>query len=96
MSKLIPLGQQFVDTRNGEQIGITRIKAATSTSDYVVLPNPIKDARVLGNTEAESNALGFYLGGGAKANIMNIDNATVGTEYVVVSRHGGMVNYGSE
>ena len=96
MGKIIPVGQTFVDLRDGEQVGVTRFKATSATHDYLVLPNPIKDAKVLGNTEAESAALGFYLGGGSKANILNVDNATVGTEYIAVSRHGGMINYGSE
>lgn len=95
MAKLLPLGQTFVDLRSGEQIGITRVRIAT-TSDHVVLPNPIKDAVPLGVTEAERAALGFYLGGGSKDNVLNIDAGTAGQELVVVSRHGAMINFGSE
>lgn len=96
MAKLIPVGQQFLDLRNGEQIGVTRVRISSATTDHVVLPGAVADAAVLGATEAESNALGFYLGGGSKANVFNIDNGTVGTTYVVVSRHTGMVNFGGE
>ena len=95
MAKVIPLGQSFFDLKSGEQIGISRVRMATS-ADHVQLPAPCFDAAVLGATEAESNALRFYLGGGSKSNVFNIDGASAGQEFVVVSRHGNFVNYGSE
>ena len=95
MAKLIPLGQTFNDLKNGEQVGVTRVRLATA-SDHVVFPNPIKDAAVLGETEAESAALGFYLGGGSKPNVFNIDNGSAGQEVLITTRHGGMINFGTE
>lgn len=95
MPKILPLGQTFLDLKNGEQVGITRVRIAT-TSDHLVLPNPIRDAVPMGGTQAVRKALGFYLGGGAKANVLNIDNGTAGQDIVVVSYHGGMINFGSE
>ena len=96
MAKILPLGQTFVDLKIGEQIGITRVRIATATSDHLVLPAPARDAVPMGGTQATRKALGFYLGGGAKANVLNIDNGTVGQDIIVVSYHGGMINYGAE
>lgn len=95
MAKVLPLGQSFFDLKSGEQIGITRVRMASS-ADHVQLPAPAFDAVVLGATEAERTALQFYLGGGSKSNVFNIDGATAGQEFVVASRHGNFVNFGSE
>jgi hypothetical protein len=95
MAKILPLGQTFVDLKNGEQVGITRVRL-TTTSDHLVLPAPARDAVPMGATKATRLGLGFYLGGGSKANVLNIDNGSAGTEVVVLSYHGGFINYGSE
>lgn len=95
MPKILPLGQTFVDLKNGEQVGITRVRL-TSSRDHLVLPAPARDAVPMGGTKATRLGLGFYLGGGSKANVLNIDGGTAGTDVVVLSYHGGMVNYGSE
>jgi hypothetical protein len=50
----------------------------------------------MGSGKATRLGLGFYLGGGSKGNVLNIDGGTAGTEIVVVSYHGGMINYGAE
>lgn len=94
-NKVIPQGQTFVDLRDGRQVSVTRHKASSST-DYVVFPNPIHDASILGETEAQFASVQFYLGGGSKGNILNIDGMTSGDEAIIVTRHGGMVNFGSE
>lgn len=95
MAKILPLGQTFLDLKNGEQVGVTRVRIATS-ADHLVLPAPARDAVPVGATEAVRAALGFYLGGGSKSNVLNIDGGTAGDEVVVLSYHGGFVNYGSE
>jgi hypothetical protein len=95
MAKILPLGQTFVDLKNGEQVGITRVRLATS-ADHLVLPAPARDAVPMGSGKATRLGLGFYLGGGSKGNVLNIDGGTAGTEIVVVSYHGGMINYGAE
>lgn len=96
MAKILPLGQTFVDLKTGEQVGITRVRLATGVSDHLVLPAPARDAVPMGGSKATRLGLGFYLGGGSKANVLNIDGGTAGTEIVVVSFHGGMINYGAE
>ena len=95
MAKVIPLGQTFLDLKTGEQVGVTRVRLATA-ADHVVLPNPVRDAVPMGADAAVRQGLGFYLGSSSKANILNIDGGTAGQEVVVVSFHGGMVNYGTE
>jgi hypothetical protein len=95
MAQIIPDGQGFHDLKDGQQIFVTRVTIATS-ADHVVLPSPADDASVLGDTELASDTLQFYLGGGSKPNVFNIDNGTAGDQFVVVSKHTGMVNYGAE
>jgi len=91
MAKLYPFKQTFVDEKlsNGEQVVVTRVKIVNATSDFVSLPNAL-DAQILQTTRTASDPT-FYLSG--DGTIFNIDGATVGTEYVVVSRHAGMINY---
>jgi len=95
MAKIIPFGQTFADLRTGEQIGISRVRLATA-ADTVVLPNPVFDASPLGMNAAERTALTFYLGGANALNVLTISGGVAGQEIIVVSRHGGMINFGSE
>jgi hypothetical protein len=89
MAKLYPSKQTFVDQRNGTQILISNVKILTSTSDHLQIPTT-SNVQLLttGLSVAQPT---FYLT--SDTNNVAIDGATVGTEYIVVSRHDGMVNY---
>lgn len=89
MAKLFPSKQTFVDQRNGTQILISNVKILTSTSDHLQLPTTT-DVQLLTGAYRTSDPT-FYLT--SDQNNVAIDGATVGTEYIVVSRHDGMVNY---
>ena len=91
MAKIFPSKQTFVDEKlsNGEQIVVTRVKIVNATSDHVQLPT-FTDAQIL-QTDRTTADPTFYASRGSAQ--FNIDGATVGTEYVVVSRHAGMINY---
>lgn len=91
MAEMFPTKQTFVDEKlsNGEQITVTRVTILSSTSDHVKLPTFV-DAQLLQTTRTASDPT-FYPSNGLTQ--LNIDGATVGTEYVVASRHQGMLNY---
>jgi hypothetical protein len=89
MAKLFPSKQTFVDQRNGTQILISNVKILTTTSDHVQLPT-VTDVQLLTDAYRTADPT-FYLT--SDRNNVAIDGATVGTEYIVVSRHDGMVNY---
>jgi hypothetical protein len=88
MAKLFPSKQTFVDQRDGTQILISNVKILTATSDHLQLPTTT-DVSVL-TTSYEGTQPTFYLT--SDTNNVAIDGATVGTEYIVVSRHDGMIN----
>lgn len=92
MSKLFPTKQEWVDIKDGDIYGITKVKIATSTSDHVVLPN-VADAALLQNDANTANPT-FYLTQGKDT--FNIDGATVGSTQVIVSKHRGRINFQSE
>lgn len=89
MAKIFPSKQTFVDQRDGTQILITNVKILTSTSDHVELPNAV-DAAILNAARSTADPT-FYLSNAGAS--FSIDGATVGTEYIVVSRHDGGMNY---
>ena len=88
MAKLFPSKQTFVDQRDGTQILISNVKILTSTSDHIQLPT-VSDVQLLTAAYRTSDPT-FYLT--SDANNVAIDGATVGTEYIVVSRHDNMIN----
>jgi hypothetical protein len=89
MAKLYPSKQTFVDQRNGTQILISNVKLLTATSDHLDIP-VAADVQLLQAAYRTSDPT-FYLTSGKDQ--VAIDSGTVGTEYIVVSRHDGMVNY---
>jgi hypothetical protein len=89
MAKLFPSKQTVVDHSAGMTILISNVKVLTSTSDHLDLPNAV-DAGFLHGTRGASDP-GFYLT--TSGNQIAIDGATVGTDYTVVSRHEGQLNF---
>lgn len=89
MAKLFPSKQTVVDQPSSRQIIITTVKAVSTGSDHVDLPNAV-DAALLHSARTTSDPT-FYLT--TKGNQIAIDGATVGTEYVIVSRHEGQLNF---
>jgi hypothetical protein len=61
----------------------------TATSDHLQLPTTT-DVQLLTSAYRTADPT-FYLT--SDHNNVAIDGATVGTEYIVVSRHDGMINY---
>lgn len=90
MPKLFPTFQEFMDLRDGTKVGVTRV-TMKSTSDYVIIPNAY-DATGLQITG--TNAANFYLN--PNKNNVQIDSATAGDEFIILSVHKGQVNYGDE
>ncbi len=89
MAKLFPSKQTVVDHSDGKTIIISDVKVLTSTSDHLELPNAV-DAGFLHSARGTSDPT-FYLT--TSGNQIAIDSATVGTEYTVVSRHAGQLNF---
>ena len=89
MAKMFPTKETFVDLRDGTRILISKVKILTTTSDHVDLPNAV-DAQILQTARTTSDPT-FYLT--TKGNQIAIDGATVGAEYVIVSRHEGQLNF---
>ncbi len=89
MSKLYPSKQQFVDVGNGTQLLVSNVKIVTTTSDHLQIPTAT-DVQLITQAYRTSDPT-FYLT--SDQNNVAIDGATVGTDYIVVSRHDGMINY---
>jgi len=89
MAKLFPSRQTVVDHIDNTTVIISNVKILTATSDHLELPNAV-DAGFLHSTRGASDPT-FYLT--TNGNQLAIDSATVGTEYVVVSRHDGQINF---
>jgi hypothetical protein len=89
MAKLFPSKQTVVDHAQGQTVIISNVRVLTSTSDHLELPNAV-DAGFLHAARGTSDPT-FYLT--TNGNQLAIDSATVGTEYTVVSRHDGQVNF---
>jgi len=90
MAKIFPDFQTFLDTRDGDTIGVTKV-TLTSGDSFFNLPTAT-DARILSATfdAAQPN---FYLN--PNKNRFSID-ANTGEKYTVVSRHRGSLNYNDE
>jgi len=88
--KMFPDFQTFLDTRDGDTIGVTKVTMVTG-EDWFILPNAT-DARILVPVYGQAPP-DFYLH--ADQNRFTIDS-NAGIQYTVVSRHRGMINYGSE
>lgn len=92
MAKMIPTFQTVVDLRDGTQVSVSKIVALGNSSDFVNLGR-CEDARVL--TATGQSVPTFYLtgsSGGTQKNILNLESATAGTEYLITARHRGSVN----
>jgi hypothetical protein len=88
MAKLFPSKQTFVDRGNGTQVLVSDVKIVT-TADHLQVPTAV-DAVILQAAWSTADPQ-FYLT--PDRNQVAIDEATVGTEYTVVTRHDGMINY---
>jgi len=92
MAKLFPYKQQLIssDLADGQTIAISRVKSISATSDHVELPGVAQDVAFLHAAKATADP-SFYLTDGDTQ--LNIDGATAGTDFVIVSRHAGNTNY---
>ena len=89
MAKLFPSKQVFTELNDNVQVLCSTVKIINATSDHLELPNA-DDAQLLQAARDTSDPT-FYLTREGLA--FAIDGATIGTEYIVVSRHSGSVNY---
>ncbi len=89
MAKLFPSRQTVVDHIDNKKVIVSSVKIMTSTSDHLELPNAIDAGFLHANTSTSDPT--FYLTGGGAS--LAIDSATVGTEYLIVSRHDGQINF---
>ena len=89
MSKLFPSKQTVVDHEGSTTVILSNVKILTSTSDHLDLPNAV-DAGFLHTSRGTSDP-SFYLT--SQGNQIAIDSATVGTEYLITSRHEGQINF---
>ena len=89
MAKLFPSKQVFVDLNDNVQVLCTTVKIVSTGSDHLELPNA-DDAQLLQSDRTTSDPT-FYLTTQGLA--FAIDGATIGDEYIVVSRHSGSVNW---
>jgi hypothetical protein len=89
MAKLFPSKQTVVDHEGTTTIILSNVKILTATSDHLELPNAV-DAGFLHTARGTSDP-GFYLT--TSGNQIAIDGATVGTEYLITSRHEGQLNF---
>jgi hypothetical protein len=89
MAKLFPSKQTVVDHEGTTTIILSNVKILTATSDHLELPNAV-DAGFLHTSRGTADPT-FYLTTGGNA--VAIDGATVGTEYLVTSRHEGQLNF---
>ena len=91
MPKIYPKKHQIVSSNlaDGENVGIFRINIVSST-DVVELGAVASDVAFLHTSKATSDPTFYLTDNDTK---LNIDGATVGTEYVVVSRHRNFTNY---
>lgn len=88
--KMFPDFQTFLDTRDGDVIGVTKVTMVTG-EDWVILPNAT-DARILASAYGGSIP-NFYLH--ADTNRFTID-ANAGNQFTIASRHRGRINYNPE
>jgi hypothetical protein len=88
MARVFPSKQVSLDQGNGTTIVVSKVTAVTSANDFIELPT-YTDAVNL-NPSVETADPTFYLAGGDRC--VGWHGATVGTEYVVCSKHTGIVN----
>jgi hypothetical protein len=89
MAKLFPSKQVSLDQGNGTTIVVSKVTVITSAHDFIELPT-YTDAVNL-NPATDTGDPTFYLAGGDRC--VGWLGATVGTEYTVVSKHTGIVNF---
>ena len=89
MAKLFPSKQTVVDHIGNTTIIISNVRITNATSDHLELPNAV-DAGFLHAARGTADPT-FYLT--TSGNQIAIDGATVGTDYTVVSRHTGQINF---
>jgi hypothetical protein len=92
MAKLYPSRETFVDLGEGKTVLASNITIKTTTSDHVDIP-VAEDVQLLQSAIRTADPT-FYLTSGK--NQVAIDGATVGAKYILVSRHAGMINFGSD
>ena len=88
--RLFPDFQTFLDTKDGDVIGVTKVTMVSGT-DFFILPDAT-DARMLAATK-DGALPNFYLH--TDNNRFTVD-ANAGEQYTVVSRHRGRINYSTE
>jgi hypothetical protein len=99
MAKLFPDWQEYVALKGTsgvgrqESMGIHRVTIVSSTSDHLAIPTA-EDAAILQTDKTTANPT-FYITDSTNegSQAVAIDGATVGTEYVVVTRHSGKLNF---
>lgn len=89
MAQLFPSQQISVDQGDGTTIVVSKVIVKTVADDFIELPTYV-DAVNLNPLAATGNP-SFYLAGGDRS--VGWNAATVGTEYTVVSKHAGIVNF---
>ena len=89
MAQLFPSKQDFVDRRDGDTIGITNVTIVSATSDHLNIAN-VADAAFLHEDKTTADPT-FYITGGNDQ--IAIDGATAGTDYIIVTRHRGQINF---
>src|SRR5258708_2766943 len=90
-NKLYPKKQQIIssDLADGDNVALSRVKIVTS-DDFLDLPGVAIDVAFLESSLTASDPT-FYMSNSNTR--VNLGNATVNTEYIVVSRHAGLTNY---
>ncbi len=89
MAKLFPSKQVFTELNDNVQVLSSTVKIVNTTSDHLDLPNA-DDASLLQAARDTSDPTFYLTSEGLQ---FAIDGATIGTEYIVVSRHSGSINY---
>ena len=90
MAKLYPTHQTSVDLRDGNTVGVFKVKLTADQSasfDHVHI-DQADDVAFLHTSRTTSDP-SFYLTQG----ILNIESGTAGAEHLIVTRHTTGVNY---
>ena len=89
MALLYPSKQVAIDLQNGTSLVVTKVTAITVADDFIELPTYLDAVNL--NPAKDTGDPTFYLAGGDRC--VGWNAATVGTEYTVVSKHSGIVNF---
>ena len=89
MAELFPSKQVFTELNDNVQVLSSTVKILSTGSDHLPLPNA-DDAALLQAARDTSDPTFYLTSEGLQ---FAIDGATIGTEYIVVSRHSGSINY---